>query len=103
LVGGTPEVDAQNRDADIHALNNTVNGTVNDTESPADSLQDAGAGKIRGPHGRYVNVSKPLDAAAKGRSSTHGPNIKYVKKGTSSTTPGVGLWVPGIEKLLLMN
>jgi hypothetical protein len=49
-------------------------GTTNGTTSPADSLRDAGAGKVRGPAGRYVKQSKSPGDVKKG------PNIKHVKK-----------------------
>jgi hypothetical protein len=52
----------------------TINGTVDSMTISVDLLRDAGAGKVRGLNGRYVNKSKPSPAAKKG------PNIKYVKK-----------------------
>ncbi|KAF2633314.1 hypothetical protein BU25DRAFT_3693 [Macroventuria anomochaeta] len=55
-------------------ITSALDGTANGTTPPVDAWRDAGAGKMRGPHGRYVNKSKPSPAAKKGL------NIKWVKK-----------------------
>lgn len=51
-----------------------LDGSTNGTPSSIEALRDAGAGKVRGPNGRYVNKENPTPPAKKK------PNIKYVKK-----------------------
>ena len=69
-AGSTSRAAIQSEVIDVAGLNGTPNGTA----SPADSVRDAGDGKVRGPHGRFVNKGKPPHTA------TRGPNIRYVKK-----------------------
>lgn len=61
----------------ISGLDSSANGTP----PSAEALRDAGAGKVRGPNGRYVNKDNPTPPAKKK------PNIKYVKKCKSFLFP----------------
>ncbi|KAF1363829.1 hypothetical protein EJ07DRAFT_151916 [Lizonia empirigonia] len=64
----------QNNCSGISSPEDTLNGTT----SPVESFQDAGAGKVRGPHGRFVNNSKSP------RAEIEGPDVDSVKKSRSS-------------------
>lgn len=53
----------------------THQGMVNGATPPVDSLRDAGAGKVRGPHGRFVNNGKSSSPVGR-----KGLKLKHVRK-----------------------
>lgn len=73
---GSTSFAAHDTDAGALALDGTSNGALH----AVDALRDAGAGKVRGPHGRYVNKNNGSSPATK-----NGPRIKHVRKCKSST------------------
>ncbi|KAJ8114998.1 hypothetical protein OPT61_g3254 [Boeremia exigua] len=63
-----------------------------DTMPSVDALRDAGAGKVRGPHGRFVNKDKPSPPAANKSSTT-----KLVRTTRTKAAPGIEIEEDGIS------
>ncbi|KAF1926614.1 uncharacterized protein M421DRAFT_422584 [Didymella exigua CBS 183.55] len=74
------EQKANRQDHSPASKSSSMADTANGTPSSAEALQDAGSGKVRGPHGRYVNKENPIPPT-KNKS-----NIKNVKKSRTRAT-----------------
>lgn len=70
-IDGVSETTTQHNDPQSVEIDSAVNSAT----PPEDALRDAGAGKVRGPHGRYVNKTKTASPTTR-----KGPRIKHVVK-----------------------